>query len=56
MTREKLFVEILGKLSGLDKDDLILIDRVTDSFCINQSVKKAVCEGNVKQLHDLVAV
>lgn len=56
MTREEVFVEILGKLSALDKDDLILIDRVTDSFCINQSVKKAVCEGSVKQLHNLVAI
>lgn len=55
MTREQVFVEIVQKLSDLDKDGLEMINHVTDSFCVHQSVKKAIHENSIQQLQSLVA-
>lgn len=56
MTREEVFIEILNKLNGLEKEDLLMIGRVTESCCIHQSMKKAIHENSVEQLQSLVAI
>lgn len=55
MTREEVFIEILNKLNGLEKEELLMIGRVTESCCIHQSMKKAIYENNVQQLQTLIA-
>lgn len=55
MTREEIFIEVISKLSVLEKEELLLIGKVTDSCCIHQSMKKAIHENSINQLQTLIA-